>query len=40
MWKWQLVKDVDVSFWYIIFFTAIGLGLVYGINFIYRKIKK
>ena len=40
MWKWQFVKDFDISLWYIVLLTTIGVGVVYAIDFIYRKIEK
>ncbi len=40
MWKWSLINDVDFNFLYILLFTAVGMSFVYGVNFIYQKIKR
>lgn len=40
MWKWFLTRNANIDVLYIIVFTAIGIGLVYGIDFLYRRIKR
>lgn len=40
MWKWPLMRNADVNLWYILGFLIVAIGLVYSIDFIYRKLKK
>jgi preprotein translocase subunit SecE len=39
MWKWSLMRNAHVNLLHILLFTAIGIGLIYSIDFIFRKIK-
>jgi hypothetical protein len=37
---WRLIPNADLNIGYILLFGAIGIGLVYGIDSIYRRVKK
>ncbi len=40
MWKWSLLRNADINLLYILVFAVAGIGLVYGIDGIYRRVKK
>jgi len=40
MWKFTFAGKADINILYILLFGAVGLCLIYGIDFIYRKIRK
>ena len=40
MYKWSLLRNVNLDLVYMIFFAAIAFALIFGIDFIYKKIKK
>jgi hypothetical protein len=40
MWKWSFYRSLDLNLWYILLITAIGVGLVFGIDSMYKAIRK
>jgi hypothetical protein len=40
MFKWALYNNTDLNLMYILLFGAIGIGLIYSVDFIYKDQKE
>lgn len=40
MWKWHLIRDTNLNVSFLLIFFTTGIVLIYGVDAIYKRIKK